>query len=203
MTLSPTKEIRSVCVFCASSNGVDPIFLEAAKALGTSIAGRGWRLVYGGADVGLMGELANAALAAGGKVTGVIPSALVSREIAHPGLTELIETASMHERKAEMAKRADAFLVLPGGLGTLDEMCEILTWRLLGIHEKPVVLINTAGYWNRFLHLLDGAVEAGFLRPPHCAFCQTAADADAACEMLADVCGSTSLETLTRLSASL
>jgi hypothetical protein len=96
----------------------------------------------------------------------------------------------MHERKAEMAKRADAFLVLPGGLGTLDEMCEILTWGLLGIHDKPVVLINTAGYWNRFLHLLDGAVEAGFLRPPHRALSRTAVDAHAACEMLTDLCGS-------------
>jgi uncharacterized protein (TIGR00730 family) len=190
MTPSSTKEIRSVCVFCASSNGVDPIFLEAAKTLGTAIAERGWRLVYGGADVGLMGAMANAALAAGGKVTGVIPHALVSREIAHPGLTELIETASMHERKAEMAERAEAFLVLPGGLGTLDEMCEILTWGLLGIHDKPVVLINTAGYWNRFLHLLDGAAEAGFLRPDHRAFCRTAPEPSAACELLADLCSS-------------
>ncbi len=203
MTASPTKEIRSVCVFCASSNGVDPTFLDAAKALGTSIAGRGWRLVYGGADVGLMGALANAALAAGGKVTGVIPRAIVDREIAHRGLTELIETASMHERKAEMAVRADAFLVLPGGLGTLDEMCEILTWGLLGIHYKPVVLINTAGYWNRFLHLLDGAVEAGFLRAPRRTLCRTAVDADAACAMVADLCGSTGPETLPQLSSSL
>jgi uncharacterized protein (TIGR00730 family) len=187
MTPSSTKETRSVCVFCASSNGVDPIFLEAARALGTSIAKRGWRLVYGGAEVGLMGVMANAALARGGAVTGVIPRAIVDREIAHRGLTELIETASMHERKAEMAKRADAFLVLPGGLGTLDEMCEILTWALLGIHDKPVVLINTAGYWNRFLHLLDGAVEAGFLRPPHRALCLTALDPNAACEMVADL----------------
>jgi hypothetical protein len=190
MTPSPTKEIRGVCVFCASSNGADPIFLEAAKTLGTSIADRGWRLVYGGADVGLMGAMANAALAAGGKVTGVIPRALVSREIAHPGLTELIETASMHERKAQMAERADAFLVLPGGMGTLEEMCEILTWALLGIHDKPVVLINIAGYWNRFLHLLDGAAEAGFLRPDHRAFCRTAPDPIAACELLADLCSS-------------
>ncbi len=190
MTSSSTKEIRSVCVFCASSNGVDPIFLEAAKNLGTSIAERGWRLVYGGAEVGLMGAMANAALAAGGKVTGVIPRALVSREIAHRGLTELIETASMHERKAEMAQRADAFLVLPGGLGTLEEVCEILTWRLLGIHDKPLVLIDTAGYWNRFLHLLDGAMEAGFLRPPHRAICPTAPDPGAACELLEDLCSS-------------
>lgn len=186
MTFSPTKETLSVCVFCASSNGIDPIFLGAAKALGQAIAVRGWRLVYGGAEVGLMGALADAALAAGAPVVGVIPKALVSGEIAHRGLRELIETASMHERKAEMAKRADAFLVLPGGLGTLDETCEILTWALLGIHNKPVVLINIAGYWDRFLHLLDGAAEAGFLRPPYRTICLTAPDANAACEIVAD-----------------
>src|ERR1700730_201151 len=143
MNLSPSSEPsaqRSVCVFCASSNGAEPIFLEVAKALGRSIAERGWQLVYGGADVGLMGALADR------------------------GLTQLIEVGSMHERKAEMARRADAFLVLPGGLGTLDELCEILTWALLGIHDKPVVLINIAGYWDAFLGMLDAAVAAGFLR---------------------------------------
>ena len=114
-----------------------------------------------------MGALADAALAGGGKVTGVIPRALVSREIAHCGLTELIEIGSMHERKAEMAQRADGFLVLPGGLGTLDELCEILTWAALGFHDKPVVLINIAGYWDAFLKMLDGAVASGFLRPTH------------------------------------
>jgi uncharacterized protein (TIGR00730 family) len=125
MNLSPSSETptqRSICVFCASSIGAEPIFLEAAKALGRSIAERGWHLVYGGADVGLMGALADAALSAGGPVTGVIPRALVDREIAHRGLTQLIEVDGMHERKAEMARRADAFLVLPGGLGTLDEL---------------------------------------------------------------------------------
>lgn len=159
-----TSARRTVCVFCASSNGVDPVFLEAARDLGKSIANRGWNLVYGGADVGLMGALANAALAHGSAVTGVIPRSLVDREIAHRGLTELIEVGSMHERKAEMARRADGFLVLPGGLGTLEEMCEILTWALLGMHDKPLVLINIAGYWNAFLAMLDSAVEAGFLR---------------------------------------
>jgi uncharacterized protein (TIGR00730 family) len=119
---------RSVCVFCASSNGTEPIFLEAAKALGKTIAERRWHLVYGGAEVGMMGAMADAALAHRGAVTGVIPHALFEREIAHRGLTQLIEVNSMHERKAEMARRADAFLVLPGGLGTLDGLCEILTW---------------------------------------------------------------------------
>jgi uncharacterized protein (TIGR00730 family) len=111
----------------------------------------------------------------------VIPRSLAEREIAHRGLTELVETGSMHERKAEMARRADAFLVLPGGLGTLDELCEILTWRLLGIHEKPVVLINIAGYWDAFLGLLDGAVAAGFLRAAHRRLPLVAADAEEAC----------------------
>ncbi len=173
---------RSVCVFCASSNGADPIFLEAARALGQAIAERDWHLVYGGADVGLMGAMAEAALAAGGTVTGVIPRALFEREIAHRGLTQLIEVNSMHERKAEMARLADAFLVLPGGLGTLDELCEMLTWALLGIHDKPIVLINIAGYWEAFLGALDAAVAAGFLRSEHRGLPLVAPDANAACD---------------------
>jgi uncharacterized protein (TIGR00730 family) len=179
-----TSSPRSICVFCASSFGIDPAFLEAAKALGTSIARRGWHLVYGGADVGLMGALADAALAAGGKVTGVIPRALFQQEIAHQGVTELIEVGNMHERKAEMAKRADAFLVLPGGLGTLDEMCEILTWALLGIHNKPTVLINTARYWDAFLHLLDAAVNSGFLRATYREYALVAENAEDACRQI-------------------
>jgi uncharacterized protein (TIGR00730 family) len=188
MNVSPSSESpaqRSVCVFCASSNGAEPIFLEAAKTLGRSIAGRGWQLVYGGADVGLMGALADAALADGGAVTGVIPRALVDREFAHRGLTQLIEVDSMHERKAEMARRADAFLVLPGGLGTLDELCEILTWAQLGIHDKPVVLINIAGYWDAFLGMLDTAVAAGFLHSAHRALSLVTPDANAACDAVA------------------
>jgi uncharacterized protein (TIGR00730 family) len=180
-----TPAQRSVCVFCASSNGTDPVFLEAAKALGKTIAERGWHLVYGGAEVGLMGVMADAALAAGGAVTGVIPHALVDRELVHRGLTQSIEVNSMHERKAEMARRADAFLVLPGGLGTLDELCEILTWSLLGIHDKPIVLINIAGYWESFLGMLDAAVAAGFLRPAHRGLSSVAPDAHAACDMVA------------------
>jgi uncharacterized protein (TIGR00730 family) len=188
MNPSPLKNgpaQRNVCVFCASSSGVNPIFLESAKALGQAVAKHGWQLVYGGAHVGLMGAMADAALAQGGSVTGVIPRALAAREIAHRGLTELIETSSMHERKAEMARRADAFLVLPGGLGTLDELCEILTWSLLGIHDKPVVLINIAGYWNAFLGMLDAAVAAGFLRAQHRASSLVAPEPTVACDMLA------------------
>ena len=175
---------RSVCVFCASSPGSLPVYLEEAKALGKTIAERGWQLVYGGAHVGLMGAVADAALAHGGSVTGVIPRALVDREVAHTGLTELIEVDSMHERKAEMADRSDAFLALPGGLGTLDELCEMLTWALLGIHQKPIVLINTGGYWNGFLNMLDAAITAGFLRPAHRSLALLAADAREACSMI-------------------
>jgi hypothetical protein len=182
-----TSAQRSVCVFCASSNGTQPVFLEAANALGQTIAERRWRLVYGGAHVGLMGAMADAALAAGGAVTGVIPRGLVEREIAHRGLTELVETGSMHERKAEMARRADAFLVLPGGLGTLDEMCEMLTWSLLGIHQKPIVLINIADYWDAFLGMLDASVTAGFLRSAHRALPLVAPDANTACDMVAQL----------------
>jgi uncharacterized protein (TIGR00730 family) len=174
----------SVCVFCASSNGADPIFLAAATALGQAIAARRWQLVYGGADVGMMGALADAALAGGAPVIGVIPHALVSREIAHRGVTELIEVGSMHERKAEMARRADAFVALPGGLGTLDELCEILTWALLGIHQKPILLVNTAGYWDAFLHLLDAAVENGFLRASHRGLASVVGTPAQACETL-------------------
>ena len=190
MNPSPTSNIpaqHSVCVFCASSIGAQPIFMDAARDLGRSIAERDWHLVYGGADVGLMGALADAALAHGGAITGVIPHALVSREIAHRGLTQLIEVSSMHERKAVMAKRADAFLVLPGGLGTLDEMCEILTWAVLGIHQKPVVLINIAGYWNPFLATLDAAVAAGFMRPMHRDVLLVVPDVNAACDGVARI----------------
>jgi uncharacterized protein (TIGR00730 family) len=180
-----TSVERSVCVFCASSNGTDPIFREAAISLGRAIAERCWHLIYGGAEVGLMGAMADAALAASGAVTGVIPHALVSREIAHRRLTQLIEVDSMHERKAEMTRRADAFLILPGGLGTLDEMCEVLTWAQLGIHDKPIVLINIAGYWEAFLGMLDAAVAAGFLRQSQHSLLLVATDADAACDALA------------------
>ena len=181
---SATSSRPSVCVFCASSTGSDPVFLAAATALGQAIAARGWQLVYGGAHVGMMGALADAALAGGAPVVGVIPQALVSREIAHRGLTELIEVGSMHERKAEMAQRADAFLALPGGLGTLDELCEIITWALLGIHQKPILLVNTAGYWNAFLHLLDAAVENGFLRDSHRGLAAVVDTPAQACETL-------------------
>jgi uncharacterized protein (TIGR00730 family) len=178
---------KQICVFCASSVGADPIHLAAARAMGEAIGRRGWGLVYGGAEVGLMGAVADAALGAGAPVTGVIPRALFTGEIAHRGLTELVEVATMHERKAEMARRADAFVALPGGLGTLDELCEILTWRLLGIHDKPILLVNTANFWRAFLGALDQAVEAGFLRESGRDLARLADDAESACRALEQI----------------
>jgi uncharacterized protein (TIGR00730 family) len=156
-----------VCVFCGSSRGAAPAYAAAATDLGTTLAAKGIGLVYGGGDVGLMGVVADSALAAGGTVIGVIPEALVAKEIAHAGLTELRVTGSMHERKALMAELSDGFIALPGGLGTFDELCEILTWGQLGLHTKPVVLLDVDGFWVPFGALLDGAVAAGFLRPTH------------------------------------
>jgi uncharacterized protein (TIGR00730 family) len=157
--------LKRVCVFCGSSPGRDSIFVEAAERLGRAIARRGLELVYGGAHVGLMGRVADAALAEGGRVIGVIPRSMVEREIAHTGLSELRIVSSMHERKALMEQLSDAFVALPGGTGTFEEMCEIFTWGQLGLHAKPCALMNVAGYYAPFLQLLDNAVEMGFLRP--------------------------------------
>jgi uncharacterized protein (TIGR00730 family) len=156
-----------LCVFCGSNSGIAAEYSKAAAALGRLIASRGLSLVYGGSNVGLMGVLADAVLANGGSVTGVIPRSLVEREVAHPGLTDLRIVETMHERKALMADLADAFIAMPGGFGTFDELCEILTWAQLGLHTKPVGLLNTLGYWDPFLKFLDHAVEAGFLRRTH------------------------------------
>lgn len=156
--------LRNVCVFCGSSNGNRPVYAESARRLGTLLAARGLGVVYGGAHCGLMGALADAALSAGGRVIGVIPEALQAKEIAHTGLTELRVVATMHERKALMAELADAFIALPGGFGTLDEFCEILTWAQLGIHRKPCGLLNLEGYYDPLLRLFDHAVGEGLLR---------------------------------------
>jgi uncharacterized protein (TIGR00730 family) len=159
-----TSHFRRVCVFCGSSDGTRQDYLREAANLGRALAAKGWGLVYGGAGIGLMGALANAALDGGAEVIGVIPEALAAREIAHSGLNELQIVGSMHERKARMASLADAFIALPGGYGTLDEFLEILTWAQLGIHQKPCVLVNTAGYFDGLLSFLDDAVSEGFLR---------------------------------------
>jgi len=155
--------IRSVCVFCGSSPGSDPRFVEAARQTGTLLARRGLGLVYGGGHIGMMGALADAALAGGGRVTGVIPQHLMRPEVVHLGLSELIVVDSMHQRKRVMADRADCFLVLPGGYGTLDETFEMVTWLQLGLQRKPLALINVGGYFDALLQWVRHAVESGFV----------------------------------------
>jgi uncharacterized protein (TIGR00730 family) len=159
--------LRAVCVFCGSNAGAREDYAKAAAEVGRAIAGRGLSLVYGGAAVGLMGTLADATLAAGGKVIGVIPKALVEREIAHAGLTELREVASMHERKAVMADSSDAFLAMPGGAGTLEEVFEAWTWAQLGHHQKPVGLLNAAGFFDGLVAFLDHQCHERFIRQEH------------------------------------
>ena len=159
--------IIRICVFCGSSPGATPAFGALAEHLGRLLAAHGIGLVYGGASVGLMGRLADAALGAGGEVIGVIPRALVDMEVAHAGLADLRIVETMHERKALMADLADAFIALPGGIGTLDELTEILTWAQLGLHVKPAGLLNLDGYFDALLAFLDGAVRARFLQPAH------------------------------------
>lgn len=156
--------LRRVCVFCGSSPGARPEYAESAAAVGRLLAENGIGLVYGGASVGLMGTLADAALAAGGQVIGVIPESLVQEEIAHAGLTELQVVGSMHERKAAMADLSDGFLALPGGLGTLEELFEIWTWGHLGQHQKPCGLLNTAEYYTSLLKFVDDMVVEKFVR---------------------------------------
>ena len=151
------------CVYLGSRDGHDPQFLETARELGRELARRGHTLVYGGARIGLMGALANAALAEGGEVIGVMPDHLVEREQAHHGLTELIRVANMHDRKASMAAHANAFIVLPGGIGTLEEFFEAWTWHYLGIHDKPIGVLDTGGFYSPLLAFLDNTVEQGFL----------------------------------------
>ncbi len=178
--------IRRVAVYCGSASGTDAAYLEEARTLGAAIAAAGIGLVYGGASVGLMGAVADAVLAGGAEVIGVLPRVLTGSEIAHSGLTRLELVPTMHARKARMVKLADAFLILPGGYGTLDEMMEIVTWAQLKIHAKPCVLINTAGYWNGLLDFLDTAVEAGFLKPKNRALLRVAGNAAEALEMLVE-----------------
>jgi uncharacterized protein (TIGR00730 family) len=156
-------ELRNLCVYCGSSDAVAPYFFEAALSLGRLIGQAGLGLIYGGGGSGLMGRVADGVLAAGGRVTGIIPRHLHRREVPHGALTELIIVDSMHERKQRMAERADAFVVLPGGFGTLDEMFEIITWRQLGLHDKPILLVDLDGYWQPLERLIDHAAEHGFV----------------------------------------
>lgn len=159
--------VNSICVFAGSSPGSDPSFTEAARELGSELASRNITVVFGGGSVGVMGDLADGALAGGGRVIGVIPEALTAREIAHPLASEMIVVQTMHERKARMASLADGFIALPGGLGTLEELFEVLTWAQLGIHGKPCGLLNVKGYYDRLLAFLDHAVESRLLRSVH------------------------------------
>ena len=153
----------SVCVYCGSRPGALPAYTDAARAVGHEIGRRGWQLVYGGGRAGLMGVVADAALAVGGRVVGVIPQSLMGRELGHPGLTELHVDDTMHQRKMMMAERSDAFLALPGGIGTFEELFEVWSWRQLGYHDKPLGLLNVAGYYDRLLEFLALSVQQGFV----------------------------------------
>ena len=166
----------SVCVYCGSRPGNDPAYAEAATAIGTLIGQRGGQLVYGGGRAGLMGTVADAALAAGASVVGVIPQALIERELGHVGLTELHIVPTMHERKKLMAERSDAFIALPGGIGTLEELFEVWTWRQHGYHDKPVGLLNVAGYYDRLLGFIDETARQGFVPAEQQALLQVDAD---------------------------
>ena len=176
--------LHRVCVYCASNDGARPEYLAAARALGTLLAERDLALVYGGGRVGLMGAIADAALAAGGEVIGVIPHALVQREVAHNGLTALHVVDSMHERKSLMAELSDAFIALPGGFGTLEEFFEVVTWTQLGLHRKPCGLLNVAGYYDPLVALIDRAVADGFIQPANRGIVVTESDPEALIDRL-------------------
>lgn len=171
--------VRSVCVFCGASIGANPAYRVAAVALGEAIARRGLRLVYGGGAVGLMGVVADAAMAAGGEVVGIIPQSLLDAEVGHKGLGRLEVVDGMHARKARMAELSDAFIALPGGLGTLEELFEVWTWGQLGYHAKPLGLLDVNGFYTKLGDFLDHIVEEGFVRPQHRAMLLLEQEADA------------------------
>ncbi len=171
--------MRRVCVFCGSNNGARPEYAAAARRFGAALAARGLGLVYGGGHVGLMGVVADAVLAGGGEVTGVIPHALVTKELAHGRLTALHVTETMHQRKARMADLADGFAALPGGFGTADELFEVLTWAQLGLHARPVGLLNVAGFFDPLLVWLDHTVREGFVKPENRRLLVEATEAEA------------------------
>ncbi len=170
--------IDSLCVYCGSSTGHSDVYREAAARLGRILAEAGVRLVYGGGRIGLMGVLADAVVAGGGHVIGVIPEHLQTREVGHGGIAELRIVGSMHERKQLMFELSDGFAVLPGGLGTLDETFEMVTWSQLGLHDKPIVLVDLDGYWGPLLALLEAMVAAGFARPENAAILEVVSDVD-------------------------
>jgi uncharacterized protein (TIGR00730 family) len=184
---SPAPAVLSVCVYCGSRPGRQPAYAEAARTLGHLIGERGWRLVYGGGKVGLMGIVADAVLAAGGEVIGVIPDSLMRREVGHPGLTELHVVPTMHLRKQMMAERADLFVALPGGIGTLEELYEVWTWRQLGYHDKPIGLLDSAGYYASLLAFMQHSVDEGFLAPEQMDALQVERDPAALLDRLASL----------------
>ena len=161
------QPLKSICVYCGSQDGIDPAHAEAARAMGDALADRGIRLVFGGGQIGMMGQIADQVLKRGGEAVGVIPKSLMKTEIAHDGLTEMHVTEGMHERKAMMAELSDAFITMPGGLGTLEELFETWTWAQLGIHKKPFGLLNVNGYYDGLLSFLDHAVTDGYVRSGH------------------------------------
>lgn len=172
----PSGALRSVCVFCGSSAGNSPAYRSASLALADHLAQSNRTLVYGGAEIGLMGAVADRVLERGGDVIGVIPQSLVDVEVAHTALTQLHVTDGMHSRKAKMADESDAFIALPGGLGTLEELFEVLTWAQLGYHNKPIGLLNVEGYFDSLLKFLDGAAHEGFMRAAHRDLLQVSSD---------------------------
>ncbi|MFC3616707.1 TIGR00730 family Rossman fold protein [Lutimaribacter marinistellae] len=178
--------LKSVCVYCGSRPGANPAYAEAAKAFGTALATEGWRLVYGAGDVGLMGEVARAAQTAGGETFGVIPVHLLQREVGKRDLTRFVVTETMHERKKVMIMNADAVVVLPGGPGSLDELFEALTWRQLGLHDKPILVMNVEGYWDGLRALVDRTVSDGFAEPSLAAYLTWVDGPDAAMAALRD-----------------
>ena len=184
--LKAPRKIRALCIYCGSSGAVAAVYREAASELGVRLAESGIEVVYGGGHVGLMGLLADAALARGGRVTGIIPSRLRDAELAHHGVSELVVVDTMHARKALMAERADAFAILPGGIGTLDETFEILSWKQLGLHDKPIFLVDVEGYWEPLRTLLHRIVESGFAQPKTHGLLRVVPTVSALIELLAE-----------------
>ncbi|MCL6285019.1 TIGR00730 family Rossman fold protein [Ruegeria sp. 2012CJ41-6] len=180
---------KSVCVYCGSRSGAMPAYMQTARSFGTLLAREGWRLVYGAGDVGLMGEVARAAQSAGGDTFGVIPEHLVRREVGKSDLTTYVVTETMHERKKVMIMNADAVVVLPGGPGSLDELFEALTWQQLGLHDKPILVMNIEGYWDPLRALVDRTIEQGFADPSLGAFLTWVTDPDEAMEALRQAFG--------------
>ncbi len=179
--------VKSVCVYCGSRTGAMPAYQEDARGVGKAIAGEGWRLVYGAGDVGLMGEVARAAQADGGDTFGVIPKHLVEWEVGKTDLTRYVVTETMHERKKVMFMNADAIVVLPGGAGSLDEFFEVLTWGQLGLHDKPILLVNTMGFWTPLVTLIDHIIEQGFAAPSVKELITFVPNADAAMDELRSI----------------